>query len=72
MNADLPALTTMNLTHILSEVRVHGFCVMHCASLLKQSSSVDEMKKTICELANAAGLKVSFNDERLLCVFEQR
>lgn len=61
-----------NLTQIVREVRTEGFCVVHCNSLVSEVTSEEELVRRIYQLATSIGLKVSFNIEKSLCIFEQR
>ncbi|HEY0268490.1 MAG TPA: hypothetical protein VGC12_04570 [Methyloradius sp.] len=61
-----------NLTQIIREVRTEGFCVVYCSSLVREVVSDEELVRCIWQMVSTAGLKVSFNLEKTLCIFEQR
>lgn len=60
-----------NLTQIVRDVRTEGFCVVYCSSLVREVVSDEEMVRRIYQLASSVRLKVSFNLEKTLCIFEQ-
>ncbi|BCM24519.1 hypothetical protein [Methyloradius palustris] len=60
-----------SLILIVREVRTEGFCVVYCNSLVRDVLSEDELVRRIYQLASSVGLKVSFNAEKTLCIFEQ-
>jgi len=60
---------SLDLLTILAEVRMHGFYVIPCNELVNIAQP-EQAFCTIRQLADHANLRVSFNVERNLCVFE--
>ncbi|HOY87542.1 MAG TPA: hypothetical protein PLJ94_06900 [Methylotenera sp.] len=62
--------STVELAHIMQEVKQHGFYVTQLDAFLPDIKSTEERMYVICVIAKQAHLKASFNLDRNLCVLE--
>ncbi len=60
----------VDISHIASEVKKHGFYSSYCDSFSHGASNHNELILMIKVLAKNANLKVSFNVAESVCIFE--
>lgn len=60
----------VDISHIVSEVKKHGFYSSYCDNFAYGVSTQNELILMIKILAKSANLNVSFNVKESICIFE--
>jgi len=70
----LTSLSEQALEYIVGQVELEGYHAERCSSFggMKTKSDVNKIVDTINAWALSAGLRVSFNLDHDICVFEQQ
>ena len=63
--SEMPEMLT-----ILHEVKQHGFYSAYCHNVLPNTGSHDALISAIQHMAANASLRVTFNKEESICIFE--
>jgi len=67
---DLNPLEIESIDIILSEVKVNGFYSNYCANLIRGIDNNDTLISEIQLMASKALLRVTFNADKTICIFE--
>ena len=69
-STDLNPAQSIGTAEIMQEVRQHGFYSAYCAHLIGDIADHDALISAIEHLAALAQLRVTFNAEESICIFE--
>lgn len=69
-SADLNSTDSIGIAEIVREVNQHGFYSAYCATLISYIDSHDALISEIQHMAARAQLRVTFNAEESICIFE--
>lgn len=67
---DLHHSEPIDISRILSEVKRHGFYSNFCVNLVKDAENKDALVSEIRLIASKALLRVAFNADYTICIFE--
>jgi len=67
---DLSPTESVDIATILLEVKQHGFYSNYCANLVQNIEDNDALVSEIRQLAAKALLRVTFNADNTICIFE--
>ena len=67
---DLSYSQPVDISRILSEVKQHGFYSAFCVQLMPNIAEHDALISAIQHMAAQAELRVTFNAEESICIFE--
>lgn len=71
LSMDLNPAQLISIKEIVQEVNQHGFYSTFCVNLYPTITEHTELIREIRQLAIRAKLKVTFNAEQHICIFEQ-
>ena len=69
-STDLSSADSADIATILNEVKQHGFYSAYCDNLIPNIAEHDALISAIQHLAARAELRVTFNAEETICIFE--
>ena len=69
-STDLSSADSADIATILNEVKQHGFYSAYCDNLILDITEHDALISAIQHLAKRAELRVTFNAEETICIFE--
>ena len=69
-SADLNFSETADIETILIEVKRNGFYSAYCANLIQGIENSDALISEIRHMASKALLRVTFNADKTICIFE--
>ena len=67
---DLSPAESADIATIAREVKQHGFYSAYCANLIPNITQHDALISAIQHIAARAELRVTFNAEETICIFE--
>ena len=70
ISTDLNPAQSIGTAEIVQEVKQHGFYSAYCAHLIGDIANHDALISAIEHLAALAQLRVTFNAEETICIFE--
>ena len=67
---ELESVQGVAVSIILKEVRRHGFYSNYCTNLCNAIDDIDELISEIRKIASKNLLRVTFNADKTICIFE--
>jgi len=67
---DLNSTELADIATIVTEVKQHGFYSNYCINLVQGIENTDALVSEIRRIASKALLRVTFNADKTICIFE--
>ena len=67
---DLNSTELADIANILLEVKQHGFYSSYCINLVEAADDKEVLVSKIRQIASKALLRVTFNADKTICIFE--